>query len=147
MKEHYTRLFEYNLWANKEFSEAVRVNPFENQKILKLISHIANAQVIWLSRLKKEETSVGVWDEHEVHEALDMLESSSQDWLDYIYSEELEENVSYKNSKGEEFENMVSDILTHVVNHGTHTRGQIAYLLREEDIDPPACDFIFYTRT
>ena len=54
MKEHYTRLFEYNLWANKEFSEAVRVNPFENQQILKLISHIANAQVIWLSRLKKE---------------------------------------------------------------------------------------------
>ena len=100
MKEHYTRLFEYNLWANKEFSEAVRVNPFENQQILKLISHIANAQVIWLSRLKKEEPSVGVWDEHEVHEALDMLESSSQDWLDYIYSEELEENVSYKNSKG-----------------------------------------------
>ncbi len=89
MKEHYTRLFEYNLWANKEFSEAVRVNPFENQQILKLISHIANAQVIWLSRLKKEEPSVGVWDEHEVHEALDMLESSSQDWLDYIYSEKI----------------------------------------------------------
>lgn len=147
MKEHYTRLFEYNLWVNNKFSETLRVNPFDNQKILKLASHIANAQIIWLSRLKKEEATVDVWEEHDMKKALELLDSSSQEWLDYIYSKgNLEESVNYKNSKGNEYESRVEDILMQVVNHGTHHRGQIASLLRAEDIDPPASDFIFYAR-
>ena len=147
MKEHYTRLFEYNLWANDKFSEVLRTNPFENPKILKFISHISNAQSIWLSRLKKEDSTVGVWDEYHLKEALELLSSSSKAWLDFIYSEDLKpDNIHYKNSKGQGFESHVSDVLTHVVNHGTHHRGQIALMLREEDIDPPASDFIFYTR-
>lgn len=148
MKEHYTKLFEYNLWANNEFSEVLRANQFQNSKILKLISHMANAQSIWLSRIKKETSSIGVWDEHTLKEALELLANSSQDWLDFIYSGDMDqETISYKNSKGNEFESRLGDILTHVVNHGTHHRGQIAHMLREEDIDPPASDFIFYVRS
>ncbi|WP_420388531.1 DinB family protein [Roseivirga sp.] len=147
MKEHYTRLFEYNLWANNEFSEILRAKPFDNSKILKLISHVANAQAIWLSRIKDETPGVGVWDEYDLKEALELLSSTSQDWLDFIYSGDLEQDsINYKNSKGQSFESRVTDILTHVINHGTHHRGQIAYMLREEDIDPPASDFIFYVR-
>lgn len=147
MKEHYTRLFEYNLWANNEFSEVLRTNPFQNPKILKLLSHMANAQAIWLSRVKGEQSSIGVWEEHSQKEALELLEKTSQDWLDFIYSGDLEpETIEYKNSKGQEFQSRVADILTHVVNHGTHHRGQIALMLREEEIDPPASDFIFYVR-
>lgn len=147
MIEHYTRTFEYNLWANKKYSEVLRTNPFKNDKILKLISHIANAQSIWLSRLNGEETEIGVWDEYEAKEALERLENSSQDWLDHLYSAEgIDETVEYTNSKGESYESRVPDIITHVVNHGTYHRGQVAQLLREEDIDPPATDFIFYVR-
>lgn len=148
MKEHYTKLFEYNLWANNAFSEVLRANQFQNSKILKLISHMANAQSIWLSRIKKETSSIGVWDEHTLKEALELLANSSQDWLDFIYSGDMDqETIGYKNSKGNEFESRLGDILTHVVNHGTHHRGQIAHMLREEDIDPPASDFIFYVRS
>lgn len=147
MKEHYTKLLDYNLWANDKFSEVLRTHPFENPKILKFISHIANAQSIWLSRLKKEDSTIGVWDEYNLKEALELLSASSKAWLDYIYSEELKpDRISYKNSKGQAFESRVADILTHVANHGTHHRGQIALMLREEDIDPPASDFIFYAR-
>jgi len=147
MKEHYTRLFEYNLWANNEFSEVLRANQYQNPKILKLLSHLANAQAIWLSRIKNEKSPVGVWDEHTEKEALELWGNTSQDWLDFIYSGDLEqETISYKNSKGQEFESRLGDILTHVVNHGTHHRGQIALMLREEGIDPPASDFIFYVR-
>lgn len=147
MKEHYTKLFEYNLWANNEFSEVLRANQFQNPKILKLVSHMANAQSIWLSRINGEESTFAVWDEHTAKEALELLESTSQNWLDFIYSGDLEqETIKYKNSKGQAFESRLGDILTHVVNHGTHHRGQIAHMLREEDIAPPASDFIFYVR-
>ncbi|NVJ48034.1 MAG: hypothetical protein HWE07_12940 [Cytophagia bacterium] len=147
MKEHFTRLFEYNLWANKKFSEVLRANAFQNPKILKFVSHIANAQIIWLSRIKDEGSSVGVWEEYDLKEALELLESSSQNWLDYIYSgAKIDGVISYKNSRGQAFESRAADILTHVANHGTHHRGQIALMLREENIAPPASDFIFYVR-
>ncbi len=148
MTEHYTRSFEYNLWANKKFSEVLRTNPFQSEKILKFISHIANAQSIWLSRAKGEKTEIGVWDEHDFKEALERLKDSSQEWLDYLYnSVDIEGTIQYTNSKGDEYESRLADILTHVVNHGTHHRGQVALLLREKDIDPPASDFIFYVRS
>jgi uncharacterized damage-inducible protein DinB len=33
-----------------------------------------------------------------------------------------------------------------VVNHGTHHRAQIALLLREAEIAPPATGYIYYLR-
>ena len=100
MKERFTRLFEYNLWANGQLAESLRVNPIENDKVLKLTSHLANAQVIWLDRVQGQSSTVGVWDEYSQKETLELLERSSQDWLDFLYSaEDLEKVIEYKNSK------------------------------------------------
>ena len=148
MKERFTRLFEYNLWANGQLAESLRVNPIENDKVLKLTSHLANAQVIWLDRVQGQSSTVGVWDEYSQKETLELLERSSQDWLDFLYSaEDLEEVIEYKNSKGQTYESRLEDILNHVVNHGTHHRAQVMLLLRQENIDPPSLDFIFYVRS
>ncbi|WP_286756349.1 DinB family protein [Roseivirga sp. UBA838] len=148
MKERFTRLFEYNLWANGQLAESLRVNPIENDKVLKLTSHLANAQVIWLDRVQGQSSTVGVWDEYSQKETLELLERSSQDWLDFLYSaEDLEKVIEYKNSKGQTYESRIEDILNHVVNHSTHHRAQVMLLLRQENIDPPSLDFIFYVRS
>ncbi|MEC7754424.1 MAG: DinB family protein [Bacteroidota bacterium] len=148
MKERFTRLFEYNLWANGQLAESLRVNPIENDKVFKLTSHLANAQVIWLDRVQRQSSTVGVWDEYSQKETLELLERSSQDWLDFLYSaEDLEKVIEYKNSKGQTYESRIEDILNHVVNHGTHHRAQVMLLLRQENIDPPSLDFIFYVRS
>lgn len=149
MKERFTRLYEYNIWANNLFSDVLKSQPFENQQIEKLFSHISNAQFVWLDRIKPLEREVpGIWELQPLHEAIELIKEGSSLWLDFIYSqEEYESVVSYKNSKGDKFETRLSDILTHVANHGTHHRGQIATLLRQEDIDPPSSDFIFYVRS
>ena len=140
MKERFTRLFEYNLWANGQLAESLRVNPIENDKVLKLTSHLANAQVIWLDRVQGQSSTVGVWDEYSQKETLELLERSSQDWLDFLYSaEDLEKVIEYKNSKGQTYESRIEDILNHVVNHSTHHRAQVMLLLRQENIVPLSC--------
>ena len=149
MKERFTRLYEYNIWANNLFVDILKSNTYKNEKITKLFNHIGNAQLIWLDRITKlEEDIPEVWDEGNLNDAIELVKKSSQLWLDFIYSqEEYEDVIEYKNSKGDQYETRISDILTHVANHGTHHRGQLATLLREEDIDPPASDFIFYVRS
>lgn len=148
MKERFTRLFEYNIWANNLFADVIKSNTYKNDKITKLFHHIGNAQLIWLDRITNTEENVPeVWTEGSSIEAIELVKRSSQRWLDFIYSqEEYEDVIEYKNSKGDAYETRISDILTHVANHGTHHRGQLATLLRQEDIDPPVSDFIFYVR-
>tara|TARA_R110001592_G_scaffold59831_2_gene181755 strand:+ start:10500 stop:10949 length:450 start_codon:yes stop_codon:yes gene_type:complete len=148
MKERFTRLYEYNIWANNLFVDVLKSNVYKNEKITTLFHHIGNAQLIWLDRITHSEEDVPeVWTEGSLPDAIELVNRSSQRWLDFIYSQEEYENViEYKNSKGETYETRISDILTHVANHSTHHRGQLATLLREEEITPPTSDFIFYVR-
>lgn len=148
MKEHFTKLYEYNLWANSLFAKVLEPNPYKNEKITTLFHHIGNAQLIWLDRITHAEKNVPkVWTEGSLIDAIELVKNSSRLWLEFICAQkEYKSVIEYKDSKGNAYETCLSDILTHVANHGTHHRGQLATLLREENIAPPASDFIFYVR-
>lgn len=148
MRSQFLRLFDYNLWANQKFVKVLEQEVFVNSKILTLLSHIANAQKIWLDRVNGSTDQTPVWETHHLSEATDLLLRGSEDWLLMIKDRnDFGEMITYRNSKGVLYASSVSDIFTHVANHGTHHRGQIATLLRAEEITPPASDFIFFTRT
>lgn len=147
MKQQLIRLFEYNLWANRKFGEVLKSSAFSSPKILTFISHTFNAQMIWMDRVSGKVSETKVWEEYPIDEAVEMLLENSQQWLELLKDEEdYERKVNYHNSNGVLHSSVFSDIATHVANHGTHHRGQIALLLREEGIDPPASDFIFFSR-
>ena len=148
MKDHFIRIYQFNQWANGLFIEVLQGQNFKNQKILVLLAHIASAQYIWLNRLKKLEMDIpGVWEPMSFDQAKQAIEESSQMWLDFLGSDlSFEEVISYKNTKGVAFKTRLDDIIKHVANHGTHHRGQIATLLRQENIAPPASDYIFFSR-
>lgn len=61
--------------------------------------------------------------------------------------DELLRTVNYVNSKGDAFSNTVSDIVTHVVIHSEHHRGQIASTVRELGGQPAVTDYIQYVRS
>ncbi len=147
MKKNLTRLFEYNLWANKKFGEVLLSEAFNHPKILTFVSHLLNAQLIWFDRINGKISETKVWAEYPIEEAIEKLILSSEQWITRIAEEnDLDQKISYRNSIGASYESVLSDIMTHVANHGTHHRGQMALLLREEGIAPPASDFIFFSR-
>ncbi|MBK9331222.1 MAG: hypothetical protein IPM96_02195 [Ignavibacteria bacterium] len=64
MKKKFTDIFEYEMWANNQF-----INIFESMdsppdNILNLMSHIINAQIIWLCRIKKVNSDTEVWQKY-----------------------------------------------------------------------------------
>lgn len=69
MSQPIKQLWLYNDWANKSIINAIKP---QIEKIpssaIKLLSHIVNAQMIWLSRLNGEKSNLGVWDEHTIME-------------------------------------------------------------------------------
>ncbi len=148
MKDQFLRLYQYNLWANNLFSETLANSSFKNEKVSVLFSHTAAAQLIWLNRLSKLDVKIpDVWEVMPLPEAIDSLRTGGTLWLEYLEKQsDFEQIISYQNTKGTAFETPLKDIVVHVANHGTHHRGQIATLLRAENIAPPASDFIFFSR-
>ena len=143
-------LFCYNQWANKLFYPYLKLPDSSSKRILSLFSHISAAQIIWASRLLGKENVVAPFEQFPENEILFINQESNEILISYIQKlEESELNgvCVYTNSDGTKFESTISEILTHLVNHGTHHRGQLSMILRQEGFAPPVTDYIAYLRS
>lgn len=149
MKEHLKDLLEYSHFFNTELIRKFNDGDLHlaiPDNTLKVFSHILNAQKIWNSRITNEDFRLDVWKVHS-NEDLEELENSNfKRSLEILENKELEKIIFYKNSKGEQFQNSVQEILFHVVNHSTYHRGQIALQMRKNGLEPVASDYIIYKR-
>jgi uncharacterized damage-inducible protein DinB len=150
MKEYYHHLIEYNDWANGRVLSTLSINGIYNDQILSLASHIVISQVLWLNRIKNEEYEFeNFWQNLNLENLVDLNYRSTSNWkyfLDLQKEEDLQKIYTYINSKGKKYENTFAQILTHVINHSTYHRAQIALLLRAEEIEPPLTDYIAFFR-
>jgi uncharacterized damage-inducible protein DinB len=143
------KLAAYNLWANETLLKGLEeIGDPVPASTLHLLSHICNAQVIWLRRIENMVNTNGVFDEHTLTQCRDMLGNSSDQLLELAAMPiaGLEKVICYTNSKGEAFETSVEDILIHVFNHSTYHRAQVARDLRQNALTPVNTDYITYVR-
>ncbi|RYE14391.1 MAG: damage-inducible protein DinB, partial [Sphingobacteriales bacterium] len=56
------------------------------------------------------------------------------------------DTYTYTNTQGKTYTNTVLQILTHVVNHATYHRAQIATDMRQHSLEPLMTDYIAYAR-
>ena len=147
MKSHFLNLFRYDAWANDIILQSIKEKSIQNQKIELLFSHLLIAQKVWLNRCINKDEDFELWSMKQ--DLVDFLNQNTLDWLNYLESLEnssFENSINYQNTKGQEFNTLLKDILIHIVNHGTYHRGQIIQLLKEERITVPQTDYIFWVR-
>lgn len=143
------QLFKYDLWANRKIAAILSDQSSRApNKCNALFAHLAVAQDVWYKRITGGNTStINLWpDDLSVKQALNLLEKRHDDWMQLLRSADTERDVTYANSSGTEFTTPLTGILHHVIIHGQHHRAQMAMLLRQNEISPPATDFIFYLR-
>ncbi len=150
MLDYFKRLFAYNAWAQEKVLATLEaMDPKQvDESLLKVTSHILTASQTWLSRLmvvppmdmSKSLTLV------ECRELFESLKKNWKNYLEGLSEEDLMKKKDYQNTKGVAFENNLSDILAHLVNHSTYHRGQIASLIKKAGTVPPVTDFIAYVR-
>lgn len=150
MKDHFLKLFHYDRWANQALFQTVLNSGSADPEIMKLACHIINAQMIWYGRVSgKKEYQCDVWQMYSAGEFPLLPEKSFLLWTNLISEAsdpELGKMIRYTNSGGKAFTTTASDIIVHVINHGTYHRAQIAKLLRQKNTDPPNTDYIHYQR-
>jgi len=147
MKSHFLNLFQYDAWANDLVLQSIKEKSIQNQKIELLFSHLLTAQKIWLDRCINEHKDFELWTIKQ--DLADFLNQNTVGWLNYLGILEdasFQNFISYQNTKGQEFNTLLKDILIHLVNHGTYHRGQIIQLLKEERTTVPQTNYIYWVR-
>ncbi len=143
-------MFEHLNWANQRILEILKNMEGKNEQVNNLFSHILLAEHVWFTRLKGSDSSkLPIWAEVSLEACAELVNQNNQNFKEFLSglsNPTLEQIVSYRNSKGQEFNNSVRDILTHVALHGQYHRGQINLLLRANEIEPVSVDFITFRR-
>lgn len=150
MKEHFIGLFNYDRYTNLQILESIFAAQ-QPAKPVQLMAHLLAAQQIWFKRCNSLPAPGGpIWPDWPADSFKSTIEQNHADWLNYLQGtseSDFETPVAYTNTKGEHFKDRLSDVIAHVINHGTHHRAQIGVELKLAGLNKlPVTDYIFYTR-
>lgn len=161
--DHFRRLYDYEfgctplvhegLTRSRETIErsglAALAAPFE--RAVAIWSHVQAARRTWLARLGRpvEAPADGLFPIWPLDKARAEAESMDAEWRGYIGAldaHELSRVARYTSTEGKHYDTDVRDILSHVVNHSSYHRGQIASLIAATGTKPPITDLVFFRR-
>jgi uncharacterized damage-inducible protein DinB len=156
---HFATLAHYNQWANRrlyaataELSDA----QFREDKgaffgsVRGTLNHLLVADRIWLRRIEGTGPQHTRLDEivcdgfTELREAREEEDERLIRVLSGLGEERLASILAYRNSRGEDVELPLGPVLTHIINHQTHHRGQAHTLLSQFGREAPVLDFVYF---
>jgi len=152
MKAYFTRLFQYDAYANQIILDTI-IKAGEPEKAVQLMAHILAAQQIWLNRCKGlPQAAVELWigPGTQASEFGEKIKENHEAWIECLggfTDSDFDKTLHYQNLRGDKWESKLVDILTHVINHGTHHRAQIGQQLKFAGAGSLAnTDYIAYIR-
>ena len=149
MRSYFINLFGYDRYANKLINNCLTA--CDSAEVVKLMAHLLAAQQIWLNRCNGvSNPNIVLWPDWNADIFEKTIEDNHTAWMNFLDKAEpgdFEKIIFYKNSKGDDFESKLTDILTHIINHGTHHRSQAGQHLKLAGLEQlPVTDYIFYLR-
>ena len=146
------QLFAFDRWANRETLSALRtIDGGPPDDLAKLLRHTHSATDNWLSRIDGSEPFESLtWgpppslDQIEVY--AERVTAKTIAFLASIEDHRLSEEFHYRNSSGDPFSNIVTDVLHHVLLHGVEHRAQIMYELGKLGGAPVELEYAWFLR-
>ena len=150
----------YTRWATGRLLDAAGKLSLEEQtrdfgtadkSVIGSLAHNFGADRIWIDRVQKVPAKGFLTDEEKTLAFLTAEWPKLYDRWDRWAEDLTDDNVSsvaqYADLKGNKWTTPLWQIILHVVNHGTHHRGQVAGFLRSMGHTPPPLDLIAYYRS
>jgi len=108
------------------------------------------ADRLWLARVRGQMAGPFV---EESDYSLDVMQrdwpgahAGWRDWLASLAEDGFAKDIDYSDLKGRSHSTPAWQIVLHVVNHGTHHRGQVSGFLRRMGRKPQQLDLVVYYR-
>ena len=149
----------YTAWASQRLvAAAAKLSPEEltrdfqtaDRHVLGTLVHVYAADRIWLSRVTG---APGGPFKTEADYQLSVLQNDWpalldrwHQWASALSDQQAGAMLSYKDTKGNAYSQPLWQVILHVVNHGSHHRGQVSGFLRAMGHTPPPLDLAAYYR-
>ena len=121
-----------------------------DKSVLGTLVHVFGADRLWLARLKGEPANTFLTDaDYQLAVLRNDWPALYQQWKEWgagITDEAAQAEVSYADMRGNPYRQPLGQLVLHVVNHGTHHRGQVSGFLRAIGRTPPKLDLVSYYR-
>ncbi|MEZ5991358.1 MAG: DinB family protein [Planctomycetota bacterium] len=142
--EYFQRAFAYDDWANAGHLQGLAKNDSPAPEALRAMAHLLSARAIWLRRITGQPTEgmkffpaldlAGCNDLHK------QVVSDWQTWLAQATPGQLTERVTFHDTHGTPYTLDRATMLTHVMLHSAHHRGQVAMAQRQAGNAPTDLD-------
>lgn len=153
---HHLGMLEFERWANAKVIASLRSVPESRRgdaafaKARGILAHNQMARRMWLSRLGAVEEPTWVmfpdWSIEQIEQEAAALDAAWAAFLKGLDDAGLARPVRYSSTEGKAWESSVAEILTHVHNHSTYHRGQVAMLVTSVGGERAGTDHIGMTR-
>jgi len=150
-------LYAYNRWANARLvSAAASLSPellnrdlaVSYRSVFGTLQHLLWAEWRWLGRWQMRAPAgrdpLECRDLVALRERWSEIEGEQLEFLQRLSTTDLDRSISYDNPPGTRWTYQLRHMLQHLVNHSTYHRGQVAAMLRQLDVTPPATDLLVY---
>ena len=149
----------YTSWASARLLEAAsKLTPEDlardfgtaDKTVVGSLAHVYAADRIWMHRIQGKPPVKFITDDDRdlavLHRDWPALLEVWKQWGAGLTDHTLAESASYADLKGNAYTTPYWQIILHVVNHGTHHRGQVSGFLRTLGHTPPPLDLMAYYR-
>jgi uncharacterized damage-inducible protein DinB len=150
----------YSAWASARLlNAAAQLSPEQltrdfgtaDKSVLGTLVHVFAADRTWFRRVQGESPKSFVSDTDYQLSVLQndwpRVHESWRQWAAGVSDEAAAADLVYRDIRGNEWRQPVWQVVLHVVNHGTHHRGQAAGFLRSMGVAPPPIDMTVYYRS
>ncbi|PFW71995.1 damage-inducible protein DinB [Priestia aryabhattai] len=163
MSHHLLKLCDYHAWANqkifdrlKELSEDIYDKEIQSvfSSISKVMAHIYVSDNIWLDCISGKKFDEAFASANQLREEIETKRIEDVETMFFDLSgrykaflnrqEDIETAFVLETSFAGRLETRLSDVVQHVVNHGTYHRGNITAMLRQLGHPGVMTDYILY---
>jgi uncharacterized damage-inducible protein DinB len=154
-------LYDYNYWANGRIFDGtaqlsldqfIAPRSYAHGSVRDTLVHILSAEWVWRIRCQDRISPPDLLQVADypslsvLQEKWGQEEVTMRHYLASLTDQKLENTISYQRTAGEPQENILWQLLVHVVNHGTEHRSTIAADLTEMGYSPGDLDFVHFLR-
>jgi uncharacterized damage-inducible protein DinB len=149
----------YTAWASQRLvhaasllSETELTHDFNTSErsVLGTLVHTFAADRVWLARFQRVPrpgySSQADYCLTVLQTEWPALHTRWSEWADSLTDQQICANLDYTDMKGNPWSQPLWHLVLHVVNHGTHHRGQVSGFLRALGRVPPPLDLVVYYR-
>ena len=159
LASHLQQLLAYHQWAYERILEAIAPLDEETYRAPRglffdslhgTLNHLAVVDRIWFARVQREPWQFERLDAEAAPDRAGLADFLNDGvgawrlWLSKQSDATLGTQLDYRNMAGQEHRQSLANIVQHLVNHGTHHRGQMSAAITALGHKAPLLDYIYF---